>query len=379
MKKFFKVVGVIVFLLLIVLVITLRIRYGGGSYYQDLSTEPLFPSSALEIAATYHEPFGNLAVSANGRLFFTIHPESRPETNKVMEWVNNKAIPYPNTEMQSSHFNTVLGMFIDNQNRLWTVDHGNHGLEEVRVSAFDLTTNQLVHDYVFPPEVAEKGSFFNDLQVSADGKRVYVADVSFWGKNPAIAVYDMEKGKSWRTLEGHHSVIAQDWIIQNPTKEMTFFGGLVALKPGIDGIAIDSAGEWIYYGAMTHSGLYRVPTTALDNPDLSAEDLANQVEKVADKPLSDGLSTDVQNNCYITDVEHGAIIRASPDGQLTTLVKDMEKIRWADAISFGPDSMCYFVDSAIPDQMLQSKAHIQSRGPYFIYKFKNDIAGVPGR
>ena len=29
-------------------------------------------------------------------------------------------------------------------------------------------------------------SFFNDLQVSPDGRYVYIADVSFFGKNPAI-------------------------------------------------------------------------------------------------------------------------------------------------------------------------------------------------
>ena len=90
------------------------------------------------------------------------------------------------------------------------------------------------------------------------------------------------------------------------------------------------------------------------------------------------MSIDRQNNVYITDVEHGGIARMSPGGRLTTLIKDLDKVRWSDGISFGPDSLLYFTDSAIPDQMLQSKAHIASRAPYYIYRFKNDIGGIPG-
>ncbi|MBX2872331.1 MAG: hypothetical protein KTR30_09535 [Saprospiraceae bacterium] len=42
---------------------------------------------------------------------------------------NEKAIPYPSQAFQFSHFITVLGMFIDLQNRLWTIAHGNHGFQ----------------------------------------------------------------------------------------------------------------------------------------------------------------------------------------------------------------------------------------------------------
>ena len=69
----------------------------------------------------------------------------------------------------------------------------------------------------------------------------------------------------------------------------------------------------------------------------------------------------------------------APDGKLTTLIRDDARIRWADALSFGPDGYLYIADSAIPDQMLQSKAHMQSKAPYYICRFKPGIAGDPGQ
>lgn len=376
--KFLKYLGGALLLFILILSVFLRVRYGGGQAYPSLATTPVLPASALEEVFAFDEPLGNIAVSKDNRIFFTVHPESRPEVNKVMEIVNGQAIPYPDSQHQQAHFNTVLGLFIDNQNRLWTIDHGTHGFQDVRLLAFDLFTNQVVHDYIFPSEVAEKGSFFNDLQVSPDGNTVYIADVSFFRKNPAVVVYDIPSGTSRRLLEQHESVYPQDWIIHNQVRTMTYFGGLIALKPGIDGIVIDQTGEYLYYGAMTHDGLYKVAAADLHNTALSPNELAEKVILVGKKPLSDGLSIDTLNNIYITDVEHGGLARMSPDGQLKTLVQDMDRVRWSDGLSYGGDGYLYFTDSAIPDQMLQSKSHMKSKAPYYIYRIDPGIGGIPG-
>lgn len=355
----------------------LYLRYGGGEPYSDLSTPPALPETALEVAAVFPEPFGNVAASADGRLFFTVHPESRPEGPRLYEWKDGEAVAYPNEEISAEGFVTPLGLSVDQQGRLWVIDHGNHGLSGARLVAFDLASGQIVHDKQLD-ETGEAGSFLNDLTVSPDGRYVYIADVSFFRQNPALVVYEVAGGKAWRVLEDHASVTAQDWIIENPVKRMTFFGGLIALKPGMDGIVIDEAGEYVYYSAMAHDGLYRVPAALLNAPETSAEELARAVERVGGKPLSDGLSIDRQGNVYITDVEHGGIARLSPQGALETLIAS-DKVRWADGISYSGDGYFYFTDSAIPDQMLQTKAHIESRAPYYLYRFKADIAGIPGR
>ena len=65
------------------------------------------------------------------------------------------------------------------------------------------------------------------------------------------------------------------------------------------------------------------------------------------------------------------------DRDLKTLISS-PRIRWADGLSFGPDGWLYLADSAIPEQVLKSKDHIQSRGPYYIFRFQPGIAGTPG-
>ena len=67
--------------------------------------------------------------------------------------------------------------------------------------------------------------------------------------------------------------------------------------------------------------------------------------------MSDGLSIDVEGNVYITDVEHNAIFVVGEDRELQTLLRS-PRIRWPDALSFGPNGWLYVADSALQDVVL---------------------------
>lgn len=368
-----------VFLLIIGIAVgvTLRVRYGGGEPYPDLTTTPLLAEDSLEQVLEYPEPIGNVAVSDDGRIFFTVHPESRPPGNRLLEWVDGAAVPYPNGTVQPHLFNTILGVVVDRQYRLWTIDNGNHGFGTARLLAFDLDSTGLVHDHEFSSEVAPAGSFLQDLQVSADGKWVFIADASFWRKSPAIIVYDVATRSARRVLESHESVSPKKFLVRTSSGDMTFFKGLVSLRGGVDGIAIDTDNEWLYFGAISHDGLFRVRVAHLTDATLPAQQLANRVERVSDKPLSDGMSVDLRGNVYVTDVEHGAVFIVDTEHNLRTLIRS-PRIRWADALSFGPGGWLYLADSAIPDQVLKSRDHIEASGPYHVFRFRPGFEGVPG-
>ena len=169
-----------------------------------------------------------------------MHPESRPQGNKLLEWVAGAAVPYPSGTVQPHIFDTVLGLCIDRQQRLWTIDHGKQGFATPRLLAFDLRNGDLVHDHEFRGEIAPAGSFLQDLQVSADGLHVIVADGSNWRKKPALIVYDIAGRKSRRILESHESVMAKNYLIQNSIKDLSFLSGLFTHKSGVAGIAIDA-------------------------------------------------------------------------------------------------------------------------------------------
>lgn len=353
--------------------------YGGGVSYPDLTGEPRIASSAIELVVTSPEPIGNAAQSEDGRVFYTIHPESRPEGVKLYEWKNGAAVPFPARSLQDQHFKTPLGVKIDRFNRLWVIDHGNHGSDGAKILAFDLTSGALVHEHAFGADVAPLGSFLQDFTIDQAASTIYIADVSFFGRDPGLVVYDIATKTAHRALSSHASVFPQNILIKTATKTMKFYGGLIALKTGVDGVALSADDAWLYYAAMNHPRLYRVPTQALKDSKIPAEALAAQVKDLGPKPLSDGITADTEGGVYITDVEHGAVMKREPDGQLITLIKDPANIRWADSVVFGANGALLIADSAIPDQMLMPKSHIESRKPYFIYRINAGVAGVPGR
>ena len=352
------------------------LRYGGGQAYPDLTTAPVLTSSALEEVLSYDLPIGNVAVSAEGRIFFTVHPEARPKGNKLLEYVDGASIPFPDGKSQPHLFDTVLGIAIDRYDRLWTIDHGNHGLRTARLLAFDIGTGELVHDQSFGRDIAPLGSFLQDLQVSADGRTVVIADASFWRKSPALVVYDVETATARRVLESHRSVSAEKYLIKANDRVMSFAGGVVSLRGGVDGITLGN--EWLYFGALSGSSLYRVRLSDIRDLTAPNSQIRARVERVVEKPLSDGMSTDQAGNVYITDVEHNAIFRLDPNGELRTLIRSPD-VRWPDALSFGPDGWLYVADSALSEVVLQSRDHIESSAPYKIFRVQLDTPGTPGQ
>lgn len=371
-----KKILLFVLILAVLLTTVAWLRYGGGKPYPDLSTSPLLGESVLEEVLSYPQPIGNVAVSATGRVFFTVHPEARPQGNKLLEYVDGASVPYPDGASQRRLFDTVLGVVVDRHKRLWTIDHGNHGIRKARLLAFDLDTGELLHDQTFDETIAPAGSFLQDLQVSADGRTVIIADASFWRKQPAIIVYDIGSATARRVLESHRSVSAEDYLIRNHDRTMSFGGGIVSLRGGVDGIALGN--EWLYFAALSGSALYRVELRELTDPSTPNSQIAARVEHYAAKPLSDGLSLDVAGNVYVTDIEHGSIFQVGKEREPRTLLRS-KKLRWPDALSFGPDGWLYVADSALGDVILQSHEHISSNGPYRIFRFQPGVSGIPGQ
>lgn len=363
-------------ILVVILAVVAWIRYGGGKPYPNLSTAPVLRGAILEEVLSFPEPIGNVAVSEDNRVFFTVHPEARPEGNRLLEYVNGAAVPYPSVEQQHELFDTPLGVVIDRQEHLWTIDHGNHGMRVPRMLAFDLRNGEVVLDVSFPDHIAPAGSFLQDLQVSADGGTVVIADASFWRKKPALIIYDVETGSMRRILEGHPSVAAENYVIRNGNREMTFVGGIVSLRGGVDGIALGP--DWLYFGALSGSGLYRIRLLDLRDDSTPDEYLERRVERYATKPLSDGLSVDVEGNVYMTDIEHGSIWIVDGSRDAKTLIRS-DNIRWPDALSFGPDGWLYIADSALAEIVLQSREHIKSQAPYYVFRFQPGTEGVPGQ
>lgn len=352
-----------------------RGRYGGATTpFPDRSTAPLLPASAVEKVAELPEAPGNLAVSKEGRVFFNYHPEGRPAVS-VLELVDGKPVPFPSPAFPL--FDQVFSLRIDRQGRLWTLDTGFHGVRQPRLLAFDLATRAVVHRWDLPGEVAGLGSYVQDFQVSPDGRTVYLADLGVMAKRPALIVHDVATGKARRLLERDPSTLDRPYAIAVKGRPMRLLGGLYAFHPALDSIGLDAAGEWLYYGPMSHESLFRVRTRDLLDPALTASELSRRVETYAPKNQSDGISLDRAGNVYLTDVEHASLSVIRPDRTLATLVRD-PRWRWPDGLSFGEEDWLYVTDSAIPDIMTRSRGHVASQRPYFIWRLRTGSPGTPG-
>lgn len=111
------------------LALGLRLRYGGKRFPNRVG-EPTMEADALELVAELPMPPGNIAVSADGRIFITFHPDASPEV-KVAEIVDGEARAYPSVEFQSEReglwFEAPLSLRIDRHGHLWVLDQARHG------------------------------------------------------------------------------------------------------------------------------------------------------------------------------------------------------------------------------------------------------------
>ena len=361
--------------LFVLFILFLRFRYGGGQVFEDRTTAPEMPASVLEKVADLDLPPGNIAVSETGRIFFTFHPEAKPDVN-VAEWVDGEAIPYPENLPKDLAYQSVLSVRIDRQNRLWILDNANHGTGTPRIFAIDLATGKVVHRHDFPAGIAGIGSHLNDFQVAPDGETIYIADASIFRKNPALVVYDVEKMRARRLLEGHPSVTPDPYVPVVQGRKMVIFG-VFAIRPGVDSIALDRNGEWLYFAPVTDDSMHRIRRVDLDNEALSPEALGRRVEESALKTMSDGITTDFDGNIFLSDADQSAIVLLEPSGNLRTLVKD-PMLRWPDGFSFGPDGWLYVTCSALHEVIMRSRSHVQSKGPYQIYRFRPGTSAPAG-
>lgn len=367
--------GLLVFAGLLLAVV--KLRYGGGATdFPDRSGAPALPESALEVVAQLPTPPGNIAVSAEGRVFVSLHPEAKPPY-ALAAIVDGKPQPWPDAAAQA-RFTDVLGIRIDAQNRLWTLDNGGHGLKPARLTAFDVATGAVVREIVFDRAVAGYGSHLNDLAVTADGRTIFVADASFFAKTPALLVVDVASGTVRRVLQGHASVVPENFIPVVQGRVMEAFG-LVAIRPGVDTFALSRDGTWLYYAPITSQRLYRIAAAALRDPSLDDAQLAGQVETLPPKTMSDGATTDDQGRVYLSDLEHGAIVRYTPEtGAMTTLIKG-SRLRWPDGFSFGPEGWLYLTDSSLQHVIGQPPSSVADHAPYQIFRFQPGATAAAGQ
>ena len=126
--------------------------------------EQLVPG-ALEVVAELPINPGNLAATAEGRVFATVHQFRRAEAQLIEVTGPESYRPWPDKGWNRAFgsgpdvLNSVLGIRIDRKGRLWVIDNGlGDPPQTPKLVAFSLEDGRPVYRYDFPPRPAPWGA-----------------------------------------------------------------------------------------------------------------------------------------------------------------------------------------------------------------------------
>ena len=371
----------------------------GGSPLPDMLShlEPLLPPSQLRPVVELTTPPGNLAVARDGRVIFNFHPEySEPSGAKIAECqpdASGSCGTKWTTHPATNRVKTVLSLRIDRQDRLWLLDFADHAtISAPALLAYQLgrdgASDTFLYRHEFSKDVAPFGAMLNDFQVSPNGEDIYIADTAIVGSiagscAPALLWHHIPSNTTRRLLAGHYSMRAQPGVsmaVHGHDRVYPQALGPFSMAIGVDSIVLDRSGEWLYYGPVTGSVLFRIKTSALRGNTLpaTADGLPIAlVEEYAPKPVSDGLTIDDDGNVYVSAFEQSAVamIRAS-DRRLVLVVQDRRRLQWPDGFSFGEGKWLYVTTSAL--HLKFGGESLSEHAPFYVMRMSVPQGGASG-
>lgn len=350
----------------------------------------------LELVATFDGamPTG-VTVSQEGRIFVNFPRWGDDVPYTVGEVIGDEVVPYPNTEINSNDSDpqnsllSVQSVVVDPNNRLWLLDTGRPLFEAAsygkpKLVGVNLESNRVFKIILFPEDVALPTTYLNDIRFDltrgTEGM-AFITDSSAEGTN-GIIIVDLASGKSWRRLDKHPSTLAEPNFVPivegQPLLNRPADGEPSYMTVGADGIAIASDGTKLYYCVLSGRQLYSVSLDALADESIEDEVIAATVENLGEKGASDGLESDSEGRVYITDYEHNAIRRRSPDamaGSEETLVFDSRAL-WPDTLSLATDGYLYFTANQLHRQPGFHKGEDLREKPYSLFRIAVDAQPV---
>jgi sugar lactone lactonase YvrE len=280
---------------------------------------------------------------------------------------------------------SVQSVVVDPIDRLWVLDTGSVKMEGTvpggpKLVGIDLKTNAVFKTIGFPPQVALRTTYLNDVRFDLRrGKAgmAFITDSSRAGPN-AIIVVDLDSGRAWRRLNDHPSTKADKAFL--PIVEGRPLVSELPGKPakplgiGVDGIALGQDGRRLFYCPLSSRRLYSVSMDALADPKLPDRAVAATVQDLGEKGAADGLEADAQGRLYVTNYENNAVLRRKPDGSYETVVFDPRAL-WPDTLSVAKDGYLYFIANQLHRQPQYQRGSDLRQKPYELFRVRID--GTP--
>ncbi|GGH72905.1 sugar lactone lactonase YvrE [Filimonas zeae] len=320
-----------------------------------------------------------VAVSTHGRVFTNYPYWLDQHAYSVVEVVNGKALPYPDSSWNSftkgengqNKFVCVQSVVTDDKGNLWVVDAAGIGLGAVyqrsnKVVKINLANNRIERIYRFPQNVAGADVYLNDIRIDNQNGFAYMTSSS----NGGIVVLNTNTGESRFVMGNHTSVLSDTAYHFSPLGTELQKGDGNVLKVNSDGIALTPDNQWLYYKPLTDDKLYRISTALLRNFQTPLQTIADSVKDLGHFVTTDGMIFDNKGNLYLGDLEKSSIVKITPDLKIQTLVTDTARLIWPDSYSISPDGYLYISTSQIQCMPWFHKGTDKIQRPFHIYRLK---------
>ncbi|TPW35590.1 hypothetical protein E3202_01030 [Oecophyllibacter saccharovorans] len=284
-------------------------------------------------------------------------------------------------------FVNVNALHIAPDGDLWIVDTGTPVFgsgplpNAAKVVRIDATNGQIRRIYPLGPELALPGSYIDDVRFHSP--YAFLTDAG----RPGLLVLNMDTGQARRVLNAVPATTAQpdrpivvpfappgsaDTTIPATTTIVRAPDGK-PLRINTDPIEVSPDGSWLYFGTL-EGPWSKVPTAALENPDLSPAQLEAQVSPWANLPPVGGTAIDAEGNLYFSNLREDAEQVRAPDGTISTLTRSPE-LHWVDAPFLDSQGLLWLpvsqLDRAAPFNKGQTRIHFP------VQLFRISVAGVP--
>ncbi|WP_433318827.1 SMP-30/gluconolactonase/LRE family protein [Micromonospora sp. CA-269861] len=273
-----------------------------------------------------------------GRVFLSYPSADRPGAQVVEALPDGRRDPYPDAAWNRADqppdgaFVHVNGLRAGPDGRLWIVDSGTPQIGGAQVPggarliAVDPDGDHVERVYHLDGAV-HPDSYVDDVRFN--DRVAYLSDAGASG----LIVLDLDSGRPRRVLDGHPStaggpVIADGRVLRDPD------GAEVRLH--VDQLEVSPDGRWLYYQPAS-GGMSRIATRWLDDPSVSADEMARRVERWCDTPSTGGTAIDATGAIYLSDVERRRVLVLAPDRSVRTLVAD-PRLAWVDAMWLDGDA-----------------------------------------
>lgn len=351
--------------------------------------------ATTEVHARLNGGVGGITYLPDGRIVIGYHPFYSPSQKVgLLNEARNGTTPYPDADWQTCQradgsqkdpntcLNWVLGLHTDANGILWLLDSGQ---AEPRITpklvGWDTRANRLHRIIAIPAPASIPESQHNDFVVDLKNKVIVIADEAIAttpvGDKAALVVVDLVSGSSRRLLQGHDSVMPD---MARPITVDEGLPGAKAIKVyvGVDGIALDHRGEWLYFAPLNKDKMFRVRMADLVDATLNARQLAAKVEVYADKPNNGGLSIDQAGNLYLTEVGGRAVGVIPPDTRKYRRLASDPAMVWPDGVTYGPDGYMYTGAAQLPLSAALNDGKAENKPPYLVYRFRPLAPGTVG-